>query len=140
MEYRPSRHTKIFDVLFKLAETVEPVGNAKLAAAIVIKNEIISFGINKRKSHPFQKRFGKNSDAIFLHAEIDAIKNALRHVSQEELSRASLYVARAKKTEKRNYIQGMAKPCEKGCQCAIAAFGIKNVYYTTDMEGVYKCL
>jgi deoxycytidylate deaminase len=139
MEYRPYRHTKIFDVLFNLAQTIEPVGNARLAAAIVIKNEIVSFGINKRKTHPFQKKYGKNSDAIFLHAEIDAIKNSLKYIGTDELSRASLYVARAKKTG-RHFMQGLAKPCEYGCCKAITAFNIRSVYYTTNTQGIYECL
>lgn len=140
MADRPRGADKIFSTLTKMAETIEPVGNARLAAAIVIKNEIVAFGINRRKSHPFQKKFGRNCDAIFLHAEIDAIKNSLRHVDTDALSRASLYVARVKKGKGNRFIQGLAKPCENGCCNAIAAFNIKNVYYTTDTQGVYECL
>jgi tRNA(Arg) A34 adenosine deaminase TadA len=133
------QNKRIFSLLMTMAETVEPVGDARIASAIVLKNDVISFGINKRKSHPFQKKYGKNEDAIYLHAEIDAIKNALRHIEQEELSRASLYVARVKRS-KSQFVQGLAKPCAKGCCKAIAAFGIKNVYYTTNTQGIYECL
>lgn len=131
---------KIFDILLKMAETVEPVASARLTAAIVIRNRIISFGTNKRKSHPFQKKYGKNVDAIYLHAEIDAIKNALRTINSDELSKATLYVARAKKGPKRNFVTGLARPCQNGCCNAIAAFNIKYVFYTTNEQGVYQCL
>jgi deoxycytidylate deaminase len=52
---------------------------ARLAAALVYRNEIIAMGTNKNKTHPFQKKYASNADAIFLHAEIDAICNALRN-------------------------------------------------------------
>ena len=32
----------------------------KLAACLVIRNEIISIGLNSDKSHPLQKKFSKN--------------------------------------------------------------------------------
>jgi len=126
-ESRPlRRHLKHFNLLEKVVEAVQPVANHRLAAALVHKNSIISIGINKKKTHPFMRDYGKNDEAIYLHAEIDCIVNALRHVSADDISKYSLYVLRAKKNG-----NGMAKPCE-GCQRAIAQFGIKDVYYTTD--------
>ena len=46
---------KHFDNLFLLARDVKPVASARLAAAILYKNEIMSFGFNSNKTHPFQK-------------------------------------------------------------------------------------
>lgn len=105
----------------------------KLAACLVIRNEIISIGVNSDKSHPMQKKFAKNNDAIFKHAEVDCIINALRHVDQEELKNATLYVHRVKRQYKgdKEWSDGMAEPCI-GCQKAIEHFNIKNVVYSTD--------
>lgn len=124
------------DLLSKIAESIEPVGNAKIAAAVVYKNEIVSIGNNKKKSHPFQKKFSKNSESIFLHAETDAIKGALKKIDLEHLNKCKLYIARVKFTDRgrKNIISGLAKPCE-GCQKAIATFNIKRVCYSCDDEG-----
>lgn len=111
------------------------VRNIRLASCVVYKNDIISFGINSIRSHPFQARFGKNRDAIYLHAETCAIKNALKHISLDELSKSSLYVCRVKYDgpEKNNLIFGTAKPCS-GCQNCISTFGIRKVFFTLDNQ------
>jgi deoxycytidylate deaminase len=91
-----SRHDKYMNMLSKIAIAVEPVAHARIAACVVYKNEIISFGINQKKSHPFQAIYGTNKESIFLHAETDAIKNALKIISVSELTKASLYICRVK--------------------------------------------
>jgi len=113
----------------------------RIAACIVYKNEIVSIGINQLKSHPFQAKFSRHEDSIFLHAETDAIKNALKHISVDQLSKASLFVCRVKYDENsRNKLKtrGMCRPCE-GCQRAIATFNISKVVYTCD-DGSHKYL
>jgi len=127
--------TQVMNILSKIAETVEPFPRMRLAAALVYKNEIISIGTNKKKSHPFQKKFGTNEDAIFLHAETDSICNALRKYDTSILAKSRLYVCRVKwfDENKKRMILGMAKPCP-GCQRAIATFNIKHVCYTTNEE------
>lgn len=117
-----------------MAEDVKPVAAARVAAAIVVRNEIIAIGTNSRKTHPFQARFGKNSKSIFWHAETAAIRNALRCIDEDKLTHATLYVARAKKMVKRGtFVSGMACPCA-GCRRAIRHYGIRKVVYTTDNE------
>ena len=119
-----NRAVKIFTTLEKIADFSDhPQHN--LAAAIVLRNKFVSFGYNRLKTDPFQARFGKNSDAIFLHAEIHAIKNALRRIDVEDFKRADLYVMRVMTGERK---WGMAKPCA-GCMRAIAEFGIRGVFY-----------
>ena len=118
---------KLFNLLKTLALSGEKVANAQLAAAIVYKNEIIAFGQNQYKTHPFQSRFSKNENAIFLHAETCAIYNALKKLSLEEISKTTLYVLRIKSDK----TTGTSKPCS-GCMQCIATFGIKHVYYTED--------
>ena len=112
---------------------------ARVSAMIVIKNKPISLCTNQRKTHPFQATYGKNKDAIFLHAEVSAIKNALNQVSPDDLKKATLYVARAKKANnhpRSKDIQGMAKPCT-GCLRCISDFDIKRVVHTTSVQDEY---
>ena len=124
------RHDKILNQLRVIAEDVEPVKTARIAAAIAIGGEIISIGVNQRKTHPLQARFTRHTSAIYQHAEISAIHNALKRVRQNDLARATLYVVRRRKnTETKDWEDGMACPCE-GCQKAIKYFDIKKVVYT----------
>jgi tRNA(Arg) A34 adenosine deaminase TadA len=126
-----SRHNKIIQTLGKVAEDVLPVGRVKISAAIVIKNEIISIGTNKMKSHPLQAKFGRNYQAIYIHAEIDAIAKALRRLDARRLTSATLYVARIKVDNTGKAMWGLARPCS-GCAGAIESFGIKQVIWTDD--------
>jgi len=125
-----------YDILNELRLTaidVIPAARAKVAAAVVIKNNIIAFGSNKIRSHPFQLKFGKNSDAAYWHAETNAIYNALKRVPVEDLLKASLYVVRVKKPAagSRHWVLGLAKPC-RGCEFCIQTFGLRRVIYSTD--------
>jgi tRNA(Arg) A34 adenosine deaminase TadA len=134
------KHSKILNLLAKMAITVTPVANARFASAIVYKNDVVSFGTNAHKSHPFQARFGKNQDSIYLHSEINAIYNALKQTTTEILSKSTLYICRVKYESefKENFIFGLSKPC-LGCSRAISEFKIKNVIYSLD-GNKYGCL
>lgn len=126
------------DILHTLAKVAaaNPNPTEKLAAAVVWNNKIISIGMNSMKSHPLQAKYGKNPHAVFLHAEIDSIKNALREIEVDDFSKCDMYVCRVKKPGpfSKQYIFGLAKPCE-GCERAIIAFGMKRVVYTTNYGG-----
>lgn len=124
---------KYFEYLWPLARDIEPVADCRLAACLVYKNDIISVGVNRKKSHPFMLRFSRHEDAIYLHAETDAIKNALKSYDEEFLQRCRLYVLRVKKPQEysKHYITGMAKPCS-GCQRALATFNIRDCFYSLD--------
>jgi len=76
---------------------------------------------------------GYRPDQIYLHAEIDAIKNALRLIDQDQLSKCDLYIVRVKRksSKDRAFVYGLAKPCP-GCKRAIANFNLRNVFYTED--------
>jgi len=128
-----TRINKIFDLLTEVAIATPPMASAKISAAIVYKGRIISIGTNSTKTSPFQKMFSHHGEAIHLHAETSAIKNALRNIDESDLSKCSIFVCRVKKinNHSNNWIWGISKPC-KGCQRAIATFNIKNVYYTND--------
>ncbi len=124
---------KFWDILEKVAISLDPVSRARMAACLVYKNDIISIGTNKFKTHPIAKRFQKHEEALYLHAELDCIKNALRVVDVDFLSKCTMYILRVKRPEDnpRKFIHGLAKPCS-GCEMGINSFGIKRVYFTTD--------
>lgn len=124
------QHERIFSLLEPVCDSVEPVSRSRHAAAVVYKRKVIAYGINRLKTHPFHQQFSKNDQSIFLHAETDAIKNALKKIDQETLKRCTLYVMRLDLNDK----VALSKPCE-GCQKAIATFDIKNVVYSLDGDG-----
>jgi deoxycytidylate deaminase len=129
-------HLSMLSLTFELAKQGEGVGagNYRLCAMIKIKGFHPFFGWNKKKSHPLQKKFSKMVDSIFLHAEIDVIKNTLREV--DSLENSIMYLARAKRSQEGIWIWGLAHPC-KGCLSAINSFNIPHVVYTTDLPNQY---
>ena len=132
----------MFGDMFNAAADTETVAHAKVVCYITEHNKghIISTGKNQKKTHPFQKRFSKNEDCIFLHAENDAIKNALKSLHTFTLEGHDLYVLRVKQAGRKGpTITGNCRPCP-GCMRAIAAFDIHNVYYTEDHSSDFSCL
>jgi len=124
------------DFLRRQAIDNEGASNAKLAACIVLKGKIISTGRNQLKTHPFASQYSKNADAIYLHAEANAIINSLNHISKDDMAKSTLYVYRIKRPDTHMikdtaWTPGIAKPC-KGCMRAIVEFNFKRVVYTTD--------
>lgn len=134
-----ARDRRVLNNLMIMAQDVTPVRGAKIASAMVYKNSIISFGINQFRSHPLQAKFGKNSDAIFLHSEIDCIRNAVNRHSASLLNRSTLFIYRARRFSggKSHWCSGSASPCS-GCTKAIAAFDIRRVVASTDSPGIYE--
>jgi deoxycytidylate deaminase len=92
-------------------------------AAVLVTNDGVVVGMNKRKTHPLQARYGKNEKAICLHAEIDALAKASR--LRYNIEGGRMYVARVKKDGQ----VGSAKPCT-GCARALIAFGVDKVEWT----------
>ena len=135
------RDNRIMSFLRRQAIDVKAVKSSCIAAAVTIRNDIISLGHNQRRTHPFQARYCKNPEAIYLHAETNAISNALNHVSKRDLASATLYIRRVKLLTKDDteFVDGMAKPCA-GCMRAIIAFGLKKVVYSTEGDGQYEVL
>ena len=131
-------HMKHLSLLEKIAETVDPVRSSRHASAIVLKNDIISISTNRIKSHPFQSRFARNPEAIFMHAEVGAIHKALKKISLKDLEKSSLYVLRVKRFNiNSDFIWGNSRPCS-GCSMCLAEFGIKNVIYSTSSENIHE--
>lgn len=126
---------KYIDLVSKMAEDVIPVSNARIASAVVLGNTVVGMGHNSYKTHPLQAKYGTTEYNIHIHAEIDAIKNSLKRISVDDLSKATLYISRVKKKDKkRGFVPGLSAPCD-GCMGAIADFGIKRVVYSLDDRG-----
>lgn len=125
--------TRIFNTLFTLAQDHNPGDiRASVVASLVNKKGIVSFGFNQKKSHPLQAKYSKNEHAIFLHAEIDAIRKGLR--KDENLTKCDLYIMRTKHIGPKPIdpvVCALARPCP-GCQRAIADFGLRKIYYSTE--------
>jgi len=58
---------KNIDILRSVAiDIVNTVRSYRVAASIVYKRRIISFGVNRYKTAPIQNRFKKNDNSIYL--------------------------------------------------------------------------
>jgi len=132
-------NTDILHTLAKVA-AANPNPQEKFAAAVVYRNKIVSVGMNSMKSHPMAAKYGKNEHAIFLHAEVAAIKNALRELDVDDFSKCDIYITRVKKEKPftKKFVWGLAKPCP-GCERAIAEFGFRRTIYTCD-DGNYEVI
>lgn len=122
------KHDSIVKLLERIADDVSPIKTARIAAAVVLKGEIISIGVNSYKSDPLQAKYSKNEHAIYLHAEIAAIKKALKRINKEDLKKCDMYIVR-RKLDNGVMCNAIAKPCV-GCQRAIDTYRINNIYYT----------
>jgi len=91
----------------------------------VYKGKVLHTGIAKRKTHPLMLKFSENQKKIYLHAELDCIVKCLNAHGAEILTECDLYCLRITKEKD----IGLSKPCAV-CQKAIAAFKIRNVYWS----------
>lgn len=119
------------NILKSIAEDVEPVSNARLAAMVVYKGKPMSFGVNIKKTHPFAAKYSKNPDAIYLHAEASAILAAKKRLTDVEMRKSTLIVCRIKYEPDGTPLFAIARPCS-GCAKCIEEHGIKTLIYTED--------
>ena len=122
-------------VKYALDNPIRPIGRNSISrfASVLSDGRNTFVGFNRYKTHPLQKKFGCNSQSIYVHSEIDAIINAIRELkihrykAQNEnlFDDYSMYVARVLG----NGTPASAKPCI-GCQRALIHFGIKNIEWT----------
>ena len=118
-------HLYYMNILEKVLEGCDYVGRARVAACIVHKGEIISIASNSFKTHPFQKKYGKNPHCVYWHGETRAIFEASKILSEKEMSKCTLYVCRLRYTSSMSSKSswGIAKPCS-GCMRAIVDYGV----------------
>jgi deoxycytidylate deaminase len=127
---------RITQMLTRLAiENPGVNGRFKMAAGIVYKKHLIATGINSYKTHPMMNGDGYRKGQVFLHAEVDAIRNALKLLTQAQLSKCDLYVVRVKRpcSNSVNWVHGLAKPCP-GCEKIIKAFDLQRIFFTENCE------
>lgn len=135
------KHESILETLAAVAAGTKPVAKMRLAAALVKRGKVISIGTNEKKSHPLAAKYAKNPHAFYLHAEVSAIKNALRTHDLDDIRQSTLYVCRVKRPSQhdKTWVWGLSCPCE-GCMSAILDFDIRRVVYSQDGIGNYKFL
>lgn len=144
------QHARDMDRIMALHSLVKDrprVANARIIAAIYIKNELVSIGFNQHKTSPMAVRYAKNPNAECIHAEVDAIHRAALTFTgplskRNELlkkQKTTLYVVRSKAVDynHRASIWGNAMPCN-GCMKAIKDFNINRVVYTMDEDVIGK--
>ena len=100
--------------------------NQHMVAAITKKNDIIGVGKNQMKTHPFQAKFSRNPDSIYLHAETAALLDAINN--GQNPSGGVMHVIR----RLRDDTLGLARPCS-GCMKALDAYGISRVIYSNEV-------
>lgn len=99
-------------------------------AGVFYKGALVVLASNSyHKSHPFQARWGRNPESIYLHAEVAATIKAQRFLSSSELEKSTLLVGRVYKDGS----FGPSKPC-KGCYGLIQEINYNQVFFTT-LEG-----
>lgn len=106
-----------------------------MAAGITYRKHLIATGVNQMKTHPLMMGAGYRKDQLFMHAEVDAIRNALRLITPTQLAQCELHVVRVKRpySGSKQWVHGLAKPCP-GCTRTIASFGIERVKWTDDQN------
>ncbi len=137
-----ARHRRVMRFLEKEAWNAPKVSGSRIVAMLSEGTDHISLGWSQYKTSPFQARFGKNEQSIYLHAEVHAIHKAIKALGLERssdediaetLRNTTLYVCRVKFNDcsKNVRIAGLAKPCP-GCQEAINKYAIRRVVYSLD--------
>lgn len=114
---------KIEAELIRLCSTVE--FRSRHSAAIFKGNSLLATGVNRDKTHPLCAYYGKNPEAIYLHAELDAIIHGLNRVGAKGIKGATIAACRVTRDGK----LANSCPCE-GCSKAIKAFGLTAIYST----------
>ncbi len=152
-----NRHQKRMNELLSLLDSghKDPHVKFKLVAAIYKGNRNLAYGFNSFKTDPMQARYSYNYNTQTgtpkektikryagrsipqrvecMHAEVSALKNALKKYGLDEIEGSTIYVARKLKDGS----IGNAKPC-KVCQIPLKLFKIKSVYYTDD-DSTFTC-
>ena len=100
--------------------------NFRVCCGAFLNKRLIVLGFNSyTKTHPIMRKWGKNAESIFLHAEIDCLLTARRKLCDNTFNRLEFFVARINR-------QGelvSAKPCV-GCMKAFMYFDVKSVNWS----------
>lgn len=116
---------RVYNFLKEKSRHADLVKSSYHASAIVYRNQILAYGLNRKKSHPVMVKYQRNEKKIYLHAEVDAITRFINRYGVNLLPECSLYVLRTTKSG----IVASSKPCE-GCMRMIEALNVGNIYWT----------
>ena len=92
----------------------------RMGAVIVKGGRIISFGHNKLRP-------SKELKTETIHAEEDAVLNAIKASGFQHLPGSKIYITRYTKGGK----IGLSLPCSR-CSALLSSVGVSRVYYTND--------
>lgn len=128
---------RFFQVARAVAETSRHP-HFRVGSAVILNKGVLSTGENKPMSHPLQKRynnlrFGDVACDHTIHAELNALIKAKNLV--HNLKDAKIFVYRITRKGKR----AISRPCA-ACMQAIKDFGIREVYYTTEMGYAHETI
>lgn len=125
--------TRHMETAISIARDTVPFANAKIGAVLLHHNTVVAVANNNNpKTHPLARRYGKNRNALYPHAEIAVLRNAQKRGFKNWRS-ATLLIARVL----RDGTVAMSKPCE-GCSIAIRNFNIGKVYYTDEAGDIVR--
>lgn len=96
----------------------------KMAAIIVKGGNILSWGVNRNRTHPRSKNYYQS-----IHAELDAIIG----VPRESLSGSKIYIIRVTRIGH----LASSKPCVK-CVALLSALGLKSMTYVSEDGKITK--
>lgn len=114
---------KLEQRLRELCETVQ--FRSRHSAAVVRSGKVLAYGVNRDKTHTANLDWGKNPDAIYLHAEIDAIVRAINRRGEEVVKGSTLVVCRLT----RDGQLSNSCPCD-GCKKAIKDLDLTVIHST----------
>lgn len=106
-----------------------------VASCLVSGSYMLGSNFNSTKTDPFQNRFGRNVESIHLHAEVSAVKSAIKKIGIDKLKDCTMFTLRLKyyDSERKKIVWGLAKPCA-GCEMLIREFDISTVVYSINQE------
>lgn len=107
--------------LQNIAKNLDNGLRCKHAAMLVVNGKIISMGVNKAKSDPFQKANSRLPNMSWTHAEVDTLKGV-----RGCMKRATIFVVRT--DDKGNFMESC--PC-LGCRGLINKMKIPRIIHST---------
>jgi deoxycytidylate deaminase len=123
---------KTIDRVIDLSKALCPI-NRELrtshVAFLIKSGKIVHCGWNKNRSHPQNLNHPYHDGRVGLHAELDVCLKS----GKDYLGDYELIVIRVDK----NGIVCNSRPCS-GCQSVVKQFGIKEVWYSTQLGTVEK--
>lgn len=124
-EQAPSKIKRLYDMVRALSR--ENDMQAKHVSVIMRRTEILSIGVNKRKTHPKAQEYGYHYD--WVHAELDALLKLPQSQSRDNLTLVNFRV------DPRGNFR-LSKPCSKCLPWCSGVF--REIWYTTSDDKIIR--